>query len=79
MKVTAKLFATLRDHAPPEANGSTFVQSAAEGATVGDLLDLWAIPENVVLILFVNSVHAERDRVLHDGDVLAVFPPIAGG
>ncbi len=79
MKVTAKLFATLRDHAPLGSSGRAFEVEAAAGATVQELLDAWEIPGDMPLLILVNSVHATRDHVLRDGDVLAVFPPIAGG
>lgn len=79
MKVTAKLFATLRSYLPPGTTGNAFVQDIDAPATVGDLLRRWAIPDDMRLILFVNSVHATKDQVLGDGDVVAVFPPIAGG
>ena len=79
MKVTAKLFAKLRDRAPEAAKGSAFDVELPGACTVGDLLRDWEIPEDIPLVIFVNSVHAEKDRVLQEGDVLAVFPPVGGG
>jgi len=79
MKITAKLFATLRDYAPPGAAGRSFEQDVSPNVTVGNMLDKWSVPENVTLLIFVNSVHADRNHVLNEGDILAVFPPIAGG
>ena len=79
MKITAKLFATLRSHAPPGTCGTAFEDEVPAETTVTDMLRKWRIPEGVTLIVFVNSVHADRDRILEDGDILAVFPPIVGG
>jgi len=79
VQVTAKLFATLRGHAPPGSTGGAFAQDVDGATTVGDLLAKWRIPEDFPLIIFVNSVHADRERVVEDGDIIAVFPPIAGG
>ncbi|MCH7909519.1 MAG: MoaD/ThiS family protein [Candidatus Hydrogenedentes bacterium] len=79
MKVTAKLFATLGSHTPPGRSGNSFEQEIDSSTTVEQLLRKWEIPEDMPLIILVNAVHADRDQVLNDGDILAVFPPIAGG
>ncbi len=79
MKVTAKLFATLGSHTPPGLTGNSFVQEIDSSTTVEQLLRKWEIPEDMPLIILVNAVHADKDQVLNDGDILAVFPPIAGG
>ncbi|KKL57902.1 hypothetical protein LCGC14_2230750, partial [marine sediment metagenome] len=50
-----------------------------EGATVSDVLDKFKIPENIPKLRIVNNVHVSPDHILKDGDVLALFPPIAGG
>lgn len=31
------------------------------------------------LLFAVNEEHARRDHPLHDGDTLALFPPVSGG
>lgn len=79
MKVTAKLFATLGNHIPPGGTGNAFEQEIGPSTTVDQLLKKWKIPEDMPLIILVNAVHAGKDRVLDDGDTLAVFPPMAGG
>jgi sulfur carrier protein ThiS len=50
-----------------------------EGTTVENLFADLDIPSDSPKITFVNGVHAEPDRVLEEGDRVAVFPPIAGG
>ena len=37
------------------------------------------IPEEMPKIILVNGIHGKEDQVLKDGDVLSVFPPVAGG
>ena len=37
------------------------------------------LPEQTPKIIILNGVHAEADRVLRDGDVLSLFPPVGGG
>ena len=77
MKITVKLFANLRELLP-EGGGSASME-VADGTTVDRVLDGLQVPGNMKLLILVNSAHADRDRALEPGDVLAVFPPLAGG
>ena len=51
----------------------------AQGATVGEVLGRLKVPLGEKPIVLINSRHAEPADPLKNGDVLAVFPPIAGG
>lgn len=79
MEITLKLFATLRDYLPAGSKDNAMTLSLGKGAAIGDVLKTISIPEDIKLTIFVNGVHADKGRVLEQGDVLAVFPPIAGG
>jgi len=37
------------------------------------------IKEEEVALIIVNGIHSNVDRKLEEGDVLALFPPVAGG
>ena len=74
MKITVKLFATLREGRFDKKN-----IECAEGATVDTILKELDIPKKKASIIFVNNRHANLDRELSDDDVLAFFPPIGGG
>lgn len=74
MKITVKLFATLR-----EGRFDKKSIECAEGATVDTILGDLDIPRKKASIIFVNNRHAGLDRELSDDDVLALFPPIGGG
>jgi len=50
-----------------------------KGTTVDDLLDKLSIPPRVTNIVMINGVHKDRKTELEEGDVVSVFPPIAGG
>jgi sulfur carrier protein len=50
-----------------------------ESARVQDILSRLKIPEEMPKIILVNGVHGKKDQILKDGDVLSVFPPVAGG
>lgn len=43
------------------------------------LLKHFGIEQKKVAILLVNGFHSEFERRLKDGDVIAIFPPVAGG
>lgn len=74
MKVTLKLFATLRDY------GAKYEElELKEGATLEELVDMKKIPKDMPMIKLVNAEFAEFNQRLKDGDVVALFPPIAGG
>lgn len=74
MKVTVKLFATLQKNRFEER------EFALEEATeVKAVLEALGISKEEATIIFINGIHADWHSVLHDGDVLSVFPPIGGG
>jgi molybdopterin synthase sulfur carrier subunit len=84
MKLTLKLFATLTDYLPPEAKYTNVVEiDVAPGTTIGDIISSYRLPEKWVHLVLVNGVYvAAPDRAhrqLSEGDVLAIWPPIAGG
>jgi len=73
VKVSVRLFAGLRERAG-------YGRREIEAATVADVwraLDLGDEPEG--LLYAVNQEYAQRDRVLADGDVVALIPPVSGG
>jgi molybdopterin synthase sulfur carrier subunit len=43
------------------------------------ILDFLDIKLNEVAILLVNGRHAPADTALNEGDIIAFFPPVAGG
>lgn len=74
MQVTVKLFATLRQDRfdidtldlPPETK-------------VIDVIQKIGIPEKEVTLVFINGRHGDVTSELHDGDTVAMFPPVGGG
>jgi len=80
MKITVKMFANLTDFLPPEAGGeNAFEMEMKDGALAGDVVERLPIPDNLRITMLLNGVHAKPDKELKDGDVLALFPLIAGG
>jgi len=78
MKITLKLFAALREHMITHHNGACEV-SLGEIATVQDVLEKFRIPDDIPKIILINGAQKSSCDVLHNGDTLSVFPPIAGG
>lgn len=84
MRVTLKLYASLSDHLPDEAKRTNeWPMEVADGTTVGELIERHQLPRRLVHLVLVNGHYippAVRDsRTLVENDVLAIWPPVAGG
>jgi molybdopterin converting factor small subunit len=79
MEIEVKLFATLRDYLPKGSGQFSCRVEMDSSDTVRDVLEKLKIPEDIPKIILVNGVHSNLDRVLKYGDVVSVFPPVAGG
>ena len=84
MKITLKLFASLARHLPTEVRSRHRLDLEVEpGTTVLDLIRRQGIPADQCAIVLVDGVWVatvERAaRVLKEGEVLAIWPPVAGG
>lgn len=79
MKVEVQLYATLTKYLPPGSEGKKAVIEVADDTTVAGLLKYLKVPTEHPNITLVNGIQAEDDATLKDGDVVTVFPPLAGG
>ena len=79
MRVEVKLFATLASYLPEPSNGGSAIVDVPDGSTVRQLLRMLGIPEELPAIALVNGRDAVPEQVLEEGDVLTMFPPLAGG
>ncbi len=79
MIVLVRLYATLRHHLPEAPLGKPTPITLDEGATVADLVAYLKIPRETIKTAFVRGIVRADDYVLHDGDDVGIFPPIAGG
>ena len=74
MQITVKLFATFR--------AGRFVienRNYPDGTTVHDIVKDLALPEPQLGILMINHKHVNLDRVLVEGETVAIFPLVGGG
>jgi molybdopterin converting factor small subunit len=79
VKVTVRLFATFRDFLPQPAVRSALSLDVDDLNTVRGLLEALCVPHDLPRIVLVNGQYASEDRLLTDGDVVSVFPPLIGG
>ena len=84
MNITFKLFATLTDYLPVEARRSNQINlDVVADASINQIIEPFGMPPKLVHLVLVNGKYiAPEDRAtttLVDGDVLAIWPPVAGG
>lgn len=84
MRITFKLFASLTDYLPPESRQSNIVElDVAADASISQIIEPFGLPAKMVHLVLVNGSYVEPERrlthTLREGDVLAIWPPIAGG
>ena len=84
MHITLKLFASLTDYLPPEARYTNILQlEVAPDATISQIIEPFGLPSKMVHLVLINGRYIEPDKrlsqTLVEGDVLAIWPPIAGG
>jgi len=81
MRVTVRLFAAHRE----AAGTSTYIAELPAGATVSDAYaDVCGSFPTIARTLgstafALNREHVGADAPLHDGDEIAILPPVAGG
>ena len=79
MKIEVRLFATLATYLPDESDGRSATLEIPDGGMVGDVVRSLGIPEDTLFITMINGRDAALDQPLADGNVLSLFPPLAGG
>ncbi|MFX1499305.1 MAG: MoaD/ThiS family protein [Promethearchaeota archaeon] len=76
ISVTVKFFADFRNFGPTKEK-----LKVPRGSKIQYLLDKYKIPDNKKnVIILVNGIpHKKADDEIKNGDIIAIFPPIAGG
>ena len=84
MKVEVRLFAQLRDRLPESPLGRNTLE-LEEGTSVAQLLEHLEVPNRLASMVLVNGeqigkrAEERAARQLAPGDVVAIFPALAGG
>ena len=84
MQITFKLYASLTDYLPADKRRSNeMTLDVPEGATIEQVTEPFQLPQKLVHLVLINRRYiAPPDRPtlpLQPGDVLAIWPPVAGG
>jgi len=79
MEVEIRLFATLRRYLPSKGSDYNSKIELPEGTTIDGLLDKLGIPSELPKLILRNGSRAQREEMLEEGDIISIFPPVAGG
>jgi sulfur carrier protein ThiS len=83
MKIRFKLFATLGSYLPAGAVQNQVELDVPAGTTPADLAGQFNLPPKLTHLVLVNGVYIQPEsrntHQLAEGDVVAIWPPIAGG
>ncbi len=84
MQITFKLYASLGEYLPADQRrGNEMTLTVPAGAGVSSVIAPFNLPPKLVHLVLVNGHYiapADRaDKLLAEGDVLAIWPPVAGG
>jgi len=84
MEIELKLFMMFKKYGPPEQKDGRSRMQIESGTRFIDILNAINMPIEEDKIIVINGIsHKQCDEVneleIKDGDIVAIFPPIAGG
>ena len=80
MNVRVRLMASLRSKLPPGSQNGVADVGISEIGTVEDVLrQLGVAPDHVHLVMVNGERQPDPQHMLHEGDDVTIFPPVAGG
>jgi sulfur carrier protein ThiS len=84
MQITFKLYASLTQYLPADARESNQLKlDVPADASVEQIIAPYNLPPKLVHLVLINGAYVPPEqrlsRTLREGDVLAIWPPIAGG
>ena len=83
MQIKIEFYASLMQYLPPGKSRFRREVSVDDGLRLNKLIEKFHIPAEMAHIVLVNGlfVNADkrRDRELVEGDVVSIWPPVAGG
>jgi sulfur carrier protein ThiS len=84
MHITFKLYASLTEFLPAAHRvGNQMPLEVEPASTIAQIIEPFALPMKLVHLVLINGHYVPPEerasRTLVEGDVLAIWPPIAGG
>jgi sulfur carrier protein ThiS len=84
MQITFKLYASLTEFLPQDKRTSNMMAlEVAPSASIAQIIEPFSLPMKLVHLVLINGHYVPPEergtRTLNEGDVLAIWPPIAGG
>ena len=83
MQIKIELYASLMQYLPPGKSRHRREVRVDDGLCLDKLIEQYHIPEKMAHIVLVNGqyVNPEQraERALVEGDVISIWPPVAGG
>jgi molybdopterin converting factor small subunit len=80
---TLKLYASLSEFLPSGAIDNKASIEVTDSDSVARIFEKFHLPERLVHLVLINGVYIEPEdrphRILAPGEVLAIWPPVAGG
>lgn len=82
-KFTLKLFASLSEHLPAGAKDNAVQVKLAEDVTIGGALAALGVPKEKCHLVLLNGIFVppgqRMGKAIAEGDVVSIWPPVAGG
>jgi len=84
MNIELRMFMKFKEYLPSDASNGKAMISLKDGSTFGDLLKKLGVPLEEPKLVLINGVsqgvtETVNQAKLKNGDIVAVFPPAAGG
>lgn len=81
--LTFKLYASLGQYLPSGAVDNKARIELAQDETLSELIERFNLPSRLVHLVLIDGVYItpedRPERVLKDGETVAIWPPVAGG
>ena len=83
MQINIEFYASLMQYLPPGKSRHRREVRVDDGLRVSGLVEQFHIPEKMAHIVLVNGRFVDADKreqhELTEGDVVSIWPPVAGG
>lgn len=79
MEIEVRLYAMFREYLPDGTKGFSFTRELPAESSLSDLFEALKLPPDMSKMVIIDGRITSEDYLLHDGDIVNIFPPIAGG